>query len=143
MNEENEAYEERAAIMEFDGGLSRDEAENRAREIFNPPEPTAPYVPGSQTSREAAESFGPADLNSMQTQVLRYIESKRWVGATCDEIEAAIGMRHQTCSARIRDLTKRDLIKNSGRQRKTRSGRNAVVHVGYSIGTASSSSVPT
>lgn len=28
-----EAFEERAAIMEYDGGLSREEAERRAREI--------------------------------------------------------------------------------------------------------------
>ena len=30
-----EAYEERAGIMEFDGGLARSDAERRAREIID------------------------------------------------------------------------------------------------------------
>lgn len=33
-----DAFEERAAIMEFDGGVSREEAERRAKKSMMPPE---------------------------------------------------------------------------------------------------------
>lgn len=35
--DEREAYEERAAIMEFDGGMTRKEAERQAMELFHNP----------------------------------------------------------------------------------------------------------
>jgi hypothetical protein len=47
-------------------------------------------------------------------------------GATCDEIELMTGMRHQTASARIRELYLKDRIKTVGK-RQTRSGRMALI----------------
>lgn len=47
--------------------------------------------------------------------------------STCDELEQSLGLRHQSCSARIRDLAKAKRIIESGITRPTRSGRQAVV----------------
>lgn len=46
---------------------------------------------------------------------------------TCDELEVALGMRHQTCSARVADLKKEGRIVPTGLKRKTRTGCNAAV----------------
>ena len=53
-------------------------------------------------------------------------------GATCDELEVALGMSHQTCSARCSELLALQWIYRkpfgSGyEKRKTRTGRNAAV----------------
>lgn len=50
-------------------------------------------------------------------------------GATCDEVEADIGMIHQSASARIRGLVQVGMLRPSGTQRKTRRGRRAIVWV--------------
>lgn len=52
--------------------------------------------------------------------------AKRRGGATCDELEAATGLRHQTCSPRLTELRRMGLIREGG-ARKTRSGRWATV----------------
>lgn len=81
------------------------------------------FVAGSDTSEAAAESVR-LDAGEMRARVLGYI---RRVAATCDEIEVALGMRHQTASARIRELALLGRIVDSGIRRQTRSGRFAVV----------------
>ena len=48
-------------------------------------------------------------------------------GKTCDEIEALLGLSHQTVSARVRDLVKADRVYDTGERRATRSGRKAIV----------------
>jgi len=68
----------------------------------------------------------------MRSRVLGFIESTFIHGATDDEIEVALGMRHQTASARRRDLVLSGLAKDSGKRRKTRSGRSATVWVAIS-----------
>lgn len=50
-------------------------------------------------------------------------------GATCDEVEVALGLRHQTASARLRELVLKGAIKDSGARRLTRSKRKAAVYV--------------
>ncbi len=54
-------------------------------------------------------------------------------GATCEECETALGMKHQTASARIRELKDKHLVRDSGRRRKTTSGRLAAVMVVYEV----------
>lgn len=49
-------------------------------------------------------------------------------GATCDEVEVVLGLRHQTASARIRDLVIAKRIFDTGRRRLTRSGRKARIY---------------
>lgn len=46
--------------------------------------------------------------------------------ATCDEVEVALGMNHQTCSARFSELKAAGLIQPTVR-RKTRTGATAQV----------------
>ena len=45
--------------------------------------------------------------------------------ATCDEVEVALGMNHQTCSARFSELKAAGLIEPTTR-RKTRTGAMAM-----------------
>lgn len=88
---------------------------------------SVPFVKGSDTSKAAAESIGGV-VDRDRILILSFI--KRVDGATCDEIEVALGLSHQTASARCSDLkNKFCLIVDSGERRKTRSGRNASVYV--------------
>ena len=58
-------------------------------------------------------------------RVLQYIQ--HFGGATCDETELGLGMRHQTASSAINRLVHAgSLVKSDGR-RETRSGRKAIV----------------
>ena len=76
------------------------------------------------TSKEAAESMRER-APRLREIVFRYISEHR--GATCDEVEAALSLTHQTASARVNELMRADRIEDSGSKRKTRSGRNAIV----------------
>ena len=53
------------------------------------------YVRDSDTSRSAADSFDESDL-SRQKQLIMGCYHARRNGLTCDEIEVALGFRHQT-----------------------------------------------
>ena len=81
-----------------------------------------------QTSRDAYESVNRGNI-PIRTQILdlfkiaQYPPHPNW---TCDEIECVLDGKHQTVSAIIRSLVKEDLVRNSGKKRKTRSGRNAI-----------------
>jgi len=87
---------------------------------------TAPFVAGSDTSQEAAESIE-ATAPSMRFRVFMYIKATGSTGTTDDEIEQALNMRHQTASARRRELVLSGHVRDTSRRRKTRSGRNATV----------------
>ena len=52
----NEAYEERAAIMEYEGGLSREEAERLAREAHQPRAAGWIEPPGDSSRETFAET---------------------------------------------------------------------------------------
>ena len=84
------------------------------------------YVPGSDTSMAASISMSP-HAKSLRLQVLTYIFNQR--NATCDEVEVALRLRHQTASARIRELVIFGMLVDSGARRPTRSGRQARVYV--------------
>lgn len=47
-------------------------------------------------------------------------------GTTCDKLEQALNMSHQTTSARINDLVQLGKVVDSGRREKTRTGRRAI-----------------
>lgn len=82
-----------------------------------------PSVP-VDTSEAAAESVAEC-AETMRQRVLDAILAMD--GATCDEVEERLNMKHQTCSARVCELRRMGMIRDSGKVRKTRSGRNAVV----------------
>ena len=83
---------------------------------------------------DAAESIKPM-VNAMAREVLECIRAHS-LGLTCDQVETILGMKHQTASARIRDLASCEppFIKvrlgEDGKplRRKTRSGRTARVY---------------
>lgn len=85
-----------------------------------------PYIAESETSKAASESMkeSAASIRSKVFALICYSD-----GMTCDEIEATTGLRHQTASARIRELVLQGHLFDSGRRRPTRSGRSAVVYV--------------
>jgi hypothetical protein len=86
----------------------------------------APFVAESETSASAAASIE-AHAGAMRWRVYRYVTERS--GATCDEVEVALGMSHQTASARIRELVLGGWLVRSAVKRKTRSGRAADVIV--------------
>ena len=80
-----------------------------------PDEPGA--VAGCDTSEQAAQTI---DASSMRRKVRSYVDSQGASGATCDEVEVALEMRHQTASARVRELVLRGELRDSGARRPTR-----------------------
>lgn len=87
-----------------------------------------PYVKGSETSKAAAESIKHV-VGSTKVRIYQYMMQCGEHGATDDEIEVALGMSHQTASARRRNLEQIGACKKTSRKRPTRSGRAAAVYV--------------
>ena len=81
-----------------------------------------------ETSSEALDSLK-NKIPSIEERVYNFIESRRRVGAICDEIEKCLSLKHQTASARITSLRKKGLIIDGGERRMTRSRRDAIVWV--------------
>ena len=96
---------------------------------------TPAHVRDSETSLDAAVSIQ-HKVPKLQRQVLDCIRAMPG-GLTCDDVEVFLGMAHQTCSARFRELSscqpplikKLLLADGSYAKRKTRSGRGAYVYV--------------
>lgn len=88
---------------------------------------TAPYERGSATSYDAARRIEPV-AGTIRADVLRYIRERGEHGATDEEIEAKLNLRHQTASARRRELVIGGLLIAAG-TRPTSSGRQAQVWV--------------
>lgn len=86
-----------------------------------------PDVPGAVCSSETSQAAAESVCDSADTLRARVLEAIRTRGgATCDELEVALNMRHQTASARLTELGKLGRIVPNGK-RDTRSGRKAVV----------------
>jgi len=87
----------------------------------------APFVKGSETSEDAADSIESV-RHSIKEKVRRFFVHSGIYGATDDEIELSLRLRHQTASARRRELELSGHIVKTGRKRPTRSGRSAGVY---------------
>jgi len=87
-----------------------------------------PFVAGVDTSEAAAQSVA-GDAGQLREFIFDVIKGSGGGGMTCDEVEVDTGMRHQTASARIRELQQRARVVDSSRRRPTRSGRLAIVWV--------------
>lgn len=85
-----------------------------------------PFVANSDTSEAAADSIE-GSVTALRKKVLEAIAGAE-DGATCDQIEVALHMRHQTASARVRELALMGYIEDTGVRRPTRSGRTARVY---------------
>lgn len=89
--------------------------------------PLLPFVKDSDTSAEAAARAHTAQRD--RQRVLAYMLDCKDEGATDDEIEIALGLLHQTASARRRELELKGIVERTGRRRPTRSGRSAGVYI--------------
>ena len=80
------------------------------------------------TSRAAAQTIRPT-LKKLQRLVLAAVRRAGKSGKTDDELVCDIGMLSDTLRARRCELRDAGLVKDSGRRRKTRRGRQAAVWV--------------
>ena len=78
---------------------------------------------GNENSEAANNAIAGAKI-SLRNQILNYIRKQGGRGATCEEIEQALNMSHQTVSARCSELKARKLIISMGK-RETSSGCRA------------------
>jgi hypothetical protein len=91
------------------------------------PAPYAPYQPHSITSLAAADRL--SDATTKLKQVSAFISQRGSDGATDEEIQHALYMNPSTQRPRRVGLVDDGSVRDSGRTRKTRSGRQAVVWV--------------
>ena len=88
------------------------------------------------TSLEAFESVYPGIMR-LSTKILWLTKEAEDKGRTCDELEVITGGLHQSVSAQIRSLVKREWLegkkdpsdKDGLEKRNTRTGRRAIVWV--------------
>src|SRR5262245_12590037 len=100
------------------------------RDLFGKPYyPDRPgHVRGSDTSIDAADSLDESLLSVLRARIFALIDVRGDHGATCDEVEVVLGLRHQTASARVRELSLGGFIFDTGKRRPTRSGRGARIY---------------
>jgi hypothetical protein len=89
-----------------------------------PPDVCRTHHKGDAESEAANDSIHPFK-NTLRQKVFAYLVAVG--GATCDEVEAALELRHQTASARLTELVQMERATRSDETRPTRSGRNARV----------------
>lgn len=87
------------------------------------------YPDWPQAIREDEIKLEDGELGAIERDILRFVKRRPKTGATCEEIERTLYIKHQTASARIYDLREFGLLKDSGKKRKNWSGRKATVWV--------------
>lgn len=92
----------------------------------NGSQPLLPFQAHSATSRQAAEDAKPGAATERR-KVLLYLQSRGEDGATDEECQLALSMNPSTQRPRRVELVRSGLVKDSGRKRRTASGREAVV----------------
>jgi len=83
----------------------------------------APPNVEQDTSRLAAQTVRVPSAKLRE----RVLDALRLEPRTCDELEAALGLPHQTVGPRIRELVQLGQVRDAGVRRPTRSGRGAIV----------------
>jgi hypothetical protein len=91
-------------------------------------DPTANRHGGNPESAAAHVSIA-GDKARILRNVIDYVTAQGRSGSTCDEIEVALTLSHQTASARCTEALARGLLVRSEFKRPTRSGRKAAVLV--------------
>lgn len=89
---------------------------------------TENYHGGNLNSVEAHESVKSVK-RKLRALVIGYVKMQGLRGATSDEVEVALGMTHQSISARMTEAKADGQIVGNGLRRPTRSGRNAAVYI--------------
>ncbi len=83
------------------------------------------YQPHSRTSKDAARAIE-ATAETLRGRVYRFLEGTR-AGATDEEMQDCLDMNPSTQRPRRVELVEKGLVRDSGKTRKTKSGRSAVV----------------
>ena len=83
-------------------------------------------TPGQATRWDTQDAAWDAVQPRLATIQHKVLEAIRECPSTCDELEQALALTHQTCSAAVNNLMNKGLIVASG-YRPTRSGRSARV----------------
>ena len=78
-----------------------------------------------ETSIAAHESLDPEAKARREQQIFSYIKTNS--GATCYEVEIALGLLHQSASASITKLRNAGYLRDTGERRPTNTGRMAIV----------------
>ena len=112
-----------------DGSLGRTLVEDFCGFVAVREEGLAPKSPRKspklrETSSQAHESQkdkAPLDRVVLLDRIRKYP-----TGISCDRLEGLLGMKHQTASARLRDLAIAGKIVDSGRRETTSTGRKAI-----------------
>jgi len=68
------------------------------------------YVRGSKTSEAAADRWSDKRLRGIRGGIYSLIYDSELVGMTCEQCEIELRLKHQSCSARIRELVLFGLI---------------------------------
>ena len=87
-----------------------------------------PFQAHSATSRASAREIEP-EAQTLQGRVLSAIRAAEHGGMTDEELQTDLEMNPSTQRPRRRELQLKKLIRDSGRTRRTKSGRKAVVWV--------------
>jgi hypothetical protein len=97
------------------------------------PNPLPPFVRESETSREAAIAIAP-NASAIREQVYAFIAKAGSLGTTDEEIQERMALAPNTARPRRVELVTAGRVRDSGRRRNTRSGRQAVVWVAVGVG---------
>ncbi len=87
---------------------------------------------GNPESNDAHRSIV-TSKSVLRRRVVAYVRERGELGATSDEIEVALGISHQTVSARITEAKAGGELVKNGMRRLTRSGRSAAVLVAVAM----------
>jgi predicted transcriptional regulator len=68
-----------------------------------------------------------AHIPRLQKLCLYALRTYRTDGLSCQELEGVTGLEHSTASARLGELRDSGLIYDTGRRRRTKAGRSAIV----------------
>lgn len=84
-------------------------------------------IPTQENIDTCVESRNKLTKNKHEYKRKIYEFIKMMDGATCDEVEIGLELRHQTASCFIRFLTQDGFLKATSLRRITRAGRKAIV----------------
>jgi hypothetical protein len=110
-------------MTQFDLFAVAERIEREGRVVMPPP---APFVHLSETSRQAAVRIR-SRADSLRDRVYAFIVKQGEYGATDAEIEAGTEMSGNTVRPRRGELEVQGRIRNTGKTRATKSGRQAVI----------------
>lgn len=109
------------------------ESQNQGRAALPLRQAMLPFAAGSATSRQAAVAARDG-AGTIRARVLAYFVGRGATGATDEEAQLALRLKPQTETPRRGELVKLLTLRDSGRRRRTSSGRWATVWAATAAG---------